>query len=190
MVVFSESMFSEFRLFNSIISTFISNNDASSVQAFRLLRICLSKDLTPSSILCFLQSTDLIKGKDNSILLLPFGRCCWLFLCLFLSEFSHWCSSADSSRSSSPLVPPLSGSVTTCSGANSSWQKKKKILQYHFLSFYNHQSVPIKCASYFDNVCIVIDGKFQTYEKIIIIFTDVQTKWPILILETSFFIAL
>ena len=135
MVVFSESMFWEFWLFNSIISTFISNNDASSVQAFRLLRICLSKDLTPSSILCFLQSTDLIKGKDNSILLLPFGPCCWLFLCLFLSKFSHWCSSADSSRSSSPLVPPLSGSVTTCSGENSSWQKKKKILQYFFLSF-------------------------------------------------------
>ena len=120
-------------LFNSIILTFISNNDASSVQAFRLSRICLSKDLTPSSILCFFHSNDLIKGKDNSILRLPFGPCCWLFLCLFLSKFSHWCSSADSSRSSSPLVPPLSGSVTTCSGANSSWQKKKKILQFVFL---------------------------------------------------------
>ena len=120
-------------LFNSIILTFISNNDASSVQAFRLSRICLSKDLTPSSILCFLYSNDLIKGKDNSNLLLPFGPCCWLFLCLFLSKLSHLCSSADSSRSSSPLVPPLSGSVTTCSGANSSWQKKKKILQFVFL---------------------------------------------------------
>ena len=68
----------------------------------------------------FASCTDLIKGKDNSILLLLFGPCCWLFLCLFLSKFSHWCSSADSSHSSSPLVPPLSGSVTTCSGANSS----------------------------------------------------------------------